>query len=85
MTYEEEIARSVESWSEAELRAFADEFAQALAIELICGDGMPAEYRRALLRHELATMSDAAAEEYFERVMGRLDYDDELVVLMAGG
>jgi len=61
--------------------ATIEQFAQAIMFELVCGD-LPAWYRRAILRQQLAPMSNAAAEDFFERVMGRLDTEDPLVVLI---
>jgi hypothetical protein len=85
MTHEDRIGRLAGALTEEERRAFADEFSRALTLELVCGDGLPADYRREIMRNELATLDNAAAEEFFERVMGRLDHDDPLVALMMGG
>jgi hypothetical protein len=68
----------------AEIKELAEQLAAAVMFELICGDGMPAWYRRDLLRQELASRSNAAAEDFLERVMGRLDDDDPMVELMGG-
>lgn len=84
MSCEEEIGRIVETWTEEELREFADQFKEALLVELVCGGGLPADYRRALMRQELAVRDDTAAEALAERIMGRLDHDDPLILLMMG-
>ncbi len=54
-----------------------------LTLEFIVGSTLSADCRRALLRQELSTLDDAAAEDLLERVLGRLGYDDPLVALMA--
>jgi hypothetical protein len=74
-------ARGGDARSAASDAIMAAQLAHALTFALICGD-LPADCRRALLRHELATMDNAAAEEFFERVTGRLDYADPLIMLM---
>ena len=55
---------------------------QNLLLELICSDLLPAAYRRDLLRQESSTLDDTSANDFLERVFGRLDHDDPLVMLM---
>ena len=84
MTCEDRLAGTVANWTDAERREFAEQFAEALTLELACGEGLPADYRRDLLRQECAKRSNAGAEEFLERVLGRLAYDDPLVALLGG-
>lgn len=50
--------------------------------EMICNADLPADYRRDLLRQELSTLDNATANDFLDRVLGRLGHDDPLVVLM---
>ena len=54
---------------------------QNLLLEFICSD-MTADYRRDLLRLELDTLDDATADDFLDRVLGRLDHDDPLVAAL---
>lgn len=68
--------------SPAAIQAFADRFALALMVEFICSDGLPAWYRKALFRQEMATKSNADAERFLERVIDRVADDDPLAALL---
>ena len=57
------------------------EFHTKLVFEFICGR-MPAENRLALLRQEMSTLDKDAGDDLLESVLGRLDHDDPLVLLM---
>jgi len=62
--------------------AFIAALKAAFVVETICSSALPASYRRDILRQEMRTADNATAEYIIERIVGRLDDDDPLSVLL---